>query len=38
MGQLVPASDVEEQRASFTALLQTLGRATAEEIEAAMEE
>ena len=34
----VPASEVAEQRASYTALLQSLGQATFEEIEAAMDE
>jgi hypothetical protein len=37
MGHCVPASDAEEQRASYTALLQNLGQATFEEIEAAVE-
>lgn len=34
----VPASEVAEQRAAYTALLQSLGGATSEEIEAAMAE
>ena len=33
----VPASEVTEQRAAYTALLQSLGQATFEEIESALE-
>ncbi|MFQ5854541.1 MAG: toxin-antitoxin system HicB family antitoxin [Anaerolineae bacterium] len=36
--QAVPAEAVAQQRASFTALLQSLGQATFDEIEAAMAE